>query len=389
MTVISDSAMRRIRLLGVGLMIVTIPATADWQINLDKGVTPISKDIYDLHMTILGILAVIGLLLYGVLFYILVKHRHSKGAVAAKFDSNRKLEWLWTLLPFLILIVLAVPATNVLFAMDDFAKTDVTVKITASQWHWEYQYLDQGIGFYSTLATPQGQLDGEVPRDPQYLREVDRPLVLPVNKKVRFLVTSSDVIHSWWVPQLGIKRDAIPGFINESWARIERKGVFRGQCAELCGVGHGYMPIVVKAVGEEDFVRWVDDEKRRMQLAQQPAQADESNWTLPVALERGENVYNRYCSACHQVDGTGIPPLYPSLVESSVTVGEPLDRHIDIVLHGIRGSAMQAFADQLNDVQIAAIITYERNAWGLHTGDLVTPSRIQARRTAKQGRRDD
>ena len=375
--------MRRAGLSGAGLLLFSMSVAADWKMNLYEGVTPISKDIYDLHMTVMGILAVIGVVLFGIMIYILINHRLSKGAVAAKFDSNRKVEWLWTLIPFLILIVLAVPSTRVLFSMEDFAKADVTIKITGSQWHWEYQYLDQGIGFYSNLSTPQDQLNGEAPKNPHYLLEVDRPLILPVNKKVRFLVTSSDVIHSWWVPQLGVKRDAIPGFIHESWARIEREGTFRGQCAELCGIGHGFMPIVVEAVSEDDFARWVDDEKRKLQAAIQPLQTDDKDWTMAVAVDQGEKYYNQHCAACHQVDGTGIPPLYPSLVESSVAVGDPIARHIDIVLHGISGSAMQGFAGQLNNDQLAAIITYERNAWGHHTGDLVTPAQVQARRLIK------
>ncbi len=368
------------RMLGPGLLFLSLPVMADWKLNLPEGVTPISRDIYDLHMTIMAILAVVGFFVYGIIIYILIKHRHSKGAVAAKFDSNRKVEWLWTLIPFLILIVLAVPSTRVLFSMEDFAESEVSIKVTGSQWHWEYQYLDQGISFFSNLSTPMDQLKGDVPRDPHYLLEVDKPLVLPVNKKVRFLVTSSDVIHSWWVPQLGIKRDAIPGFVHESWARIEKPGVYRGQCAELCGVGHGYMPIVVKAVSEDDFAAWVVSEKRQMQASGQP---ENMEWTMAAAMTQGKKHYDQFCSACHQEDGTGIPPLYPSLVESSVTVGQPIDRHIKIVLHGISGSAMQAYARQLSDEQIAAIITYERNAWDHRTGDLVMPAQVRALRSIK------
>lgn len=346
------------------------------QLNMPRGVTPISHDLYDLNTTIIAVCAVIALIVYGVLAYIIIRHRRSKRAVPATFDGFRKLEITWTIVPFLILVGMAVPATQVLRDMDDFDAAELTIKITGHQWKWQYQYLEHGIGYFSHLSTPFDQIDGEAKKDRWYLLEVDKPLVLPINKKVRFLVTSNDVIHSWWVPELGVKRDAIPGFIHEAWTRIDRPGTYRGQCAELCGVNHGFMPIVVEAVSGADFDGWV---KTTLAAAKSMAASD-VDWTLDSALQRGQDLYGRYCSACHRRDGTGLPPTFPSLATSSVAVGHPIERHIDLVLQGVPGSAMQGFAPQLDDEELAAIITYERNAWGHNTGDLVTPAQIQAQR---------
>jgi len=360
----------------IAIMLPTA-ALADWEINLPRGVTPMSRDIYDLHMTIIGILAVIGVIVYGVVIYTIIRHRHSKGATPATFDKNLTLENIWTLIPFLILIGMAIPATLVMMDMENVEGADLTVKITGSQWKWHYSYLDQGIEFYSTLSTPPDQIYGDARKDAWYLREVDRPLVLPVHKKVRFVVTSTDVIHSWWVPELGIKRDALPGFIYQAWARIDKPGTYRGQCAELCGVGHAFMPIVVKAVSNEEFSLWV------AQQESQKAAPRTDRWTMEEAMARGKALFDRQCAACHQEDGSGIPPLYPALNTSSITVGDPISRHIDLVLNGVPGSAMQAFGPQLDDADLAAIITYERNAWGNDTGDLVTPDQVQARRISQ------
>ena len=346
------------------------------QLNMPQGVTPISHDLYDLHMTVIAICAVIALIVYGFLAYIIVRHRRSRRTVSASFDENRKLEVTWTVVPFLVLVAMAVPATQVLRNMDDFDAADLTIKITGHQWKWQYQYLDHGIGFFSHLSTPLAQIEGKAPKGSWYLLEVDKPLVLPVKKKVRFLVTSNDVVHSWWVPALGVKRDAIPGFVYEAWARIEKPGTYRGQCAELCGVNHGFMPIVVEAVSESEFDAWL---KRVALESRRPAIAPGA-WTMAIALERGQELYGRYCSACHKIDGSGLPPTFPSLVTSSIAVGSPVERHIELLLRGVPGSAMQGFAPQLDDEQLAAIITYERNAWGHDTGDLVTPEQVQALR---------
>ncbi len=367
------SVSRTLKLILFGLLLAPGLCWSELKFNLPRGVTPISADLYDLHMTIIAICSLIGLIVYGVLAYILINHRLAKGAVPATFSNNLRVENWWTLIPFLILLAMAVPATKVLIEMDDFDDAEVTIKITGMQWKWQYQYLDQGVEFFSKLATPPGQIYGTQTKDPWYLLEVDKPLIVPINKKVRFLVTSNDVIHSWWVPELGVKRDAIPGFIHEAWARIDTPGTYRGQCAELCGVDHGFMPIVVKAVSEMEFNVWIESQGKSLRVTQ-PA------WTLKSVLPKGKQSYDRNCAACHQSDGTGNPPLYPALQSSSVAVGDPIERHIDLVLHGIEGSAMQSFADQLSDQELAAIITYERNAWGNDTGDLITPEQVQQRR---------
>lgn len=344
----------------VGLMSTAVYAHTGSKYNLPVGVTPISRDIHQLHMTIFWICVAIGVVVFGVLTYALVKHRKSKGAVPAEFHENTKLEILWAIIPFLILIVMAIPATKTLMRMDDTSKADVTVMITGYQWKWQYDYLDEGISFFSNLSTPQDQRDNKAPKGQWYLLEVDHPLVVPVNEKIRFLVTANDVIHSWWVPDLGVKRDAIPGFIHESWAVIEKPGIYRGQCAELCGMGHGFMPIVVEAVSQEDYQKWLDKQHEQQKAA---AAASVKTWTKAELMKEGEEKYDTICAVCHQKDGSGNPPVFPALHGDGIVTG-PADKHIHTVLHGVPGTAMQAFGPQLSDAEIAAIITYERNAWG-------------------------
>jgi cytochrome c oxidase subunit 2 len=361
--------------LAVCLLLPAAQLKADWQLNLTPGVTPVSADIFDLHMLVIWICTAIGVVVYGMLAWILVRHRRSRHPVAAEFKDNRLVEIIWTAIPAIIVISIAIPATAVLKSQDDYSLADVTVKITGHQWYWEYEYLDDGIRYTSNLSTPPQQIDGSEPKGQWYLREVDRPMVVPVNQKIRFLTTSGDVIHSWWVPELGVKRDALPGFINESWARIEQPGIYRGQCAELCGVNHGFMPIVVEALSAADYQQWLDS-----QSLPPPQQRQAKDWTMELALARGSALYDRHCAACHKVDGSGLPPLYPPLKDSSIAVSTDINRHVDLVLQGVPNSAMQAFASQLNNEELAAIITYERNAWGHNTGDLLTPADIQARR---------
>lgn len=364
----------KLTLTGIGISL-PISALAEWGINLPRGVTPISRDIYDLHMLTMAICAGIGLIVYSSLIFILFRYRRSRGAKSADFDNNSTLENIWTVIPFLILVGMAVPATLVLMDMEDESHADLTIKITGSQWQWQYAYLDQGIEFTSNLSTPTGQIHGNSAKGKWYLLEVDKPLVLPVNQKVRFLVTSDDVIHSWWVPELGVKRDAIPGYIHESWAKILEPGIYRGQCAELCGVDHAFMPIVVKAVSEQEFSLWLA-QQHKLPHPEQTAQAKMASEMLA-----GKQHYLHYCAACHQPDGSGNPPLFPALTDSSIVVGDPVSRHIDLVLHGVPGSAMPAFAEHLSNAEIATIITYERNAWGHDTGDLITPEQVQIRRS--------
>lgn len=372
--------------------LVMAPSTfaADpWQMNMFKGVTPLSRDIYNLHMIAIWVCAFIGVLVFGVMFYSLFRHRKSKGYQPASFHDNNKLEIVWSIIPFLILVGLAVPATKVLIRMDDSNESQVTIKVVGSQWKWQYQYLDQGISFYSSLSTPYGQIQNQEPKGEWYLLEVDKPLVLPVNKKIRFLVTSTDVVHSWWVPELGVKRDAIPGFMHEAWARIDTPGIYRGQCAELCGINHGFMPIVVQAVSENEFKQWVAAQPKVVDqyaietnspVASIPPQV---KMTRAELMKLGKDQYEMVCSACHKADGTGIPPMFPALKGSSVAVGKPISRHIAMILHGVPGTAMQPYKDQLSDEVIAAITTYERNAWGNNTDD-----QIQAADVAKV-RNDD
>jgi cytochrome c oxidase subunit II len=348
-------------------------AAADpWQMNMYKGVTPVSHAIYNLHMIVIAVCIMIGIVVFGVMLHSMIHHRKSKGYKAATFHTNTRLEFIWTAIPFLILVGLAFPATRALVLMSDDSQSEITIKIVGSQWRWRYEYLEQGIKFYSNLATPDAQIQNKQPKGEWYLLEVDKPLVLPIHKKIRFLVTSSDVVHSWWVPELGIKRDAIPGFIHESWARISKPGTYRGQCTELCGIYHGFMPIVVQAVTESEFDTWV---KEQQQLNAAP-KVEPRKMTRKELLSQGKLRYEQVCAPCHQVDGTGIPPMFPALKGSSVTVGYPISRHIELILNGVAGTAMQAYQEQLSDEDIAAITTYERNAWGNKTNDQIQPSDV-------------
>ena len=357
----------------------SVLAAADyWQMNMHKGVTPLSHDMYDLHMVAMAICAIIGIVVFGIMFYSIIHHRKSKGYIPATFHVNTRLEIVWTIIPFLILIGLAIPATKVLIHQEDSSDSDVTIKIVGYQWKWQYQYLDQGISYFSSLATPYSQIQNQQPKGQWYLLEVDKPLVLPVHRKIRFLVTSNDVIHSWWVPALGVKRDAIPGYMHEAWARIEKPGVYRGQCAELCGINHGFMPIVVQAVNDEEFAQWVNEQTKveDKYAATENQIAAQKTLTRAELMQRGKDKYELVCSACHQANGKGIPPLYPALKNSSISVGKPISRHIALILNGVPGSAMQPYKDQLSDEEVAAITTYERNAWGNNTNDEIQPADV-------------
>jgi cytochrome c oxidase subunit II len=357
-------------------------AASEMPLNMTQGVTEISGKVYDLHMIILYICCVIGLVVFGIMIYSMIYHRKSKGAVAAHFHESTKVEIAWTVVPFIILIAMAIPATTTLIAMEDASDADLTIKITGSQWKWHYSYFDKDIEFYSVLATPKGQIDGTEAKGEHYLLEVDKPLVLPINRKVRFLMTSNDVIHSWWVPAFAVKKDANPGFINEAWTKIDKTGTFRGQCAELCGKDHGFMPIVVEAVTEAEFDTWLGDQKRLADEAAAIAKAALSE-TLPLEelMARGEQVYMANCAACHQPNGAGLPGAFPSLIKSPLINGPVMD-HINIVVNGKAGTAMQAFGKQLTAKDIAAVVTYERNAWGNDSGDAVQAADVNALNSA-------
>lgn len=360
-------------------------AFAESNINMPVGVTPLSRDIYTLHMTIFWICVMIGVIVFSIMFYSLFKHRKSLGVEPAKFHGHNKVEIFWAVIPFLILVIMAIPATQVLMRMEDTAQADVNIKVTGYQWKWQYEYLDEGISFFSNLSTPQEQIQGKAPKGPNYLREVDNPLVVPIHKKIRFLVTSNDVIHSWWVPELGIKRDAMPGFIYETWARIDKPGIYRGQCAELCGLLHGYMPIVVEAVSEADYEKWVASKKAAQPGAVRgkvalPSAEPTGPMTKEELMKRGQTVYLSNCAMCHKADGSGMPPAFPAMKGSKIATG-PVANQINIVLNGKPGTAMQAFGSQLTNADIAAVITYERNSWGndkagKDAGGIVQPSDI-------------
>ena len=315
---------------------------------------------------------------FGFMFYACWKHRKSVGHKAEQFHENTTVELLWTVIPAIVLVIIAWPVTKTVIAQKDTSAPDLTIKVTGMQWKWGYDYIKgegEGISFVSMLSTPRDQIEGRAPKGENYLLEVDKELVVPVNKKIRVLTTAADVIHSWWVPSFGAKQDAIPGFIRDMWFRPEVTGTFRSQCVELCGKEHGFMPIVVHVVSQEDYSKWVADQKKAM-----AASAEDVNkvWGMDELKARGEKVYTANCVACHQATGKGMPPAFPPL-DGSKTVGGPKEGHIDTVLNGRPGTAMAAFGKQLNDTDIAAVITYERNSWSNKAG-MVQPAEVKARR---------
>lgn len=363
------------RLSSVVLGLVLAPAAmADWGINMPQGITEVSQSIFELHMLIFWICVWIGVVVFGVMFYSIFKHRKSKGAVASKFHESLGLEILWTAVPTVILIAMAVPATSVLIEMYDTKKSDVDIKITGHQWKWQYDYLGEDVGFFSNLTTTEDEIYNRTEKGENYLEEVDYNVVVPTGQKVRFLITSNDVIHSWWVPEIAVKKDAIPGYINESWTIIPegQEGIYRGKCTELCGVNHGFMPIVLEAVTSDEYQLWLE-EQRAGKVAE--AQAALGDFSYDELMVKGADVYARSCAACHGNEGQGLGSVFPALAGSSMALND-MAGHIDIVLNGKPGTAMQSFSAQLSDVDIAAVITFERNAWGNNTGETVTPKMI-------------
>jgi len=358
-----------------GFSVLLAPAAqAEYALNMTEGVTPISRDLYSLHMIVFWICVAIGVVVFAAMTWSILFHRKSRGSVAANFHESTVVEIIWTIAPLFILIGIAIPATGTLLDLED-AKTnaDITLQVTGIQWKWKYNYVDEDIEFISSLA----QSSRDVVKDPtgneNYLLEVDQPIVLPINKKVRFLFNSDDVIHAWWVPELAVKQDAIPGFINDSWALIEEPGTYRGQCAELCGKDHGFMPIVVEAVTQAEYEQWIAAKKAEAVAV--AAQA-EQEWSMQDLLTKGESVYAGNCAACHGPTGAGIPGVFPAMTNSSVVTGD-LAEHINIVMNGRSGTAMAAYKTQLSDVDLAAVITFERNSLGNSVGDMVQPSAIK------------
>ncbi len=376
------------RLLLALTLVFSSPALlASWTLNMREGITEISRETYNLHMTIIWICVAIGVVVYGVLFYSLFAYRKSKGAVPATFYHNTTAEIIWTVIPFIILIAMAVPSTKVLMKIYDTDDSTMDIRITGYQWRWQYKYLnDKGapVVYFSNLSTPAEQYENfpgkiSAEKGEHYLLEVDEPLVIPVNKKVRFLLTSGDVIHSWWMPDFAIKKDAIPGFMNASSVIAEKTGIYRGQCAELCGRNHGFMPIVVEVKEQADFDKWYAE---KQEAAQKVADMTSKEFTREQLVEMGQTVYNTYCMACHQANGQGLPPTFPALAGSKVANG-PLEGHLDTVLHGRKGTAMAAFGTQLSPVDIAAVITFERNSFGNKMGDMATPLQVYQLQQAK------
>lgn len=343
-------------------------------VNMPRGVTETSQTVYDLHMLILWICVAIGVVVFGVMFWSIIYHRKSQGAKAAQFHESTTVEIIWTIIPFIILIGMAIPSTTVLIDMYDSSDSDIDIQVTGYQFKWHYKYLGEDVDFFSNLTTPAEEISNELDKNPNYLLEVDNEVVVPINKKVRFLFTSNDVIHAWWVPEIAIKKDAIPGFINESWTNISEVGTYRGQCAELCGTRHGFMPVVVKAVTQEDYDKWMADKK-----AAALAKAADANkeWTLDELVAQGETAYQTNCAACHMADGSGLPPAFPALNGNDIVLGD-LQEHMRVVIDGVPGTAMAAYGKQMSAVDLAAVLTYKRNAWDNNTGEMITPADVKA-----------
>jgi cytochrome c oxidase subunit 2 len=357
------------------LFLFAIPSKADWfALNMTRGVTDISNEVFELHMLIFWICVVIGVLVFSVMFYSMYAHTKKKNPVAAKFHENHKVEIAWTIIPFLILIAMAVPASKTLVKIYDDEAGDVNIQVTGYQWKWQYNYLEDDISFFSNLSTDMDEINNLVPKGEHYLQEVDEMVVIPAGKKVRFLITANDVIHSWWMPAFAIKQDAIPGFVNTAWTKVDKPGVYRGKCTELCGKNHGFMPIVVKVVEQEEYNQWVDEKK---QAAIKMAELTTKDWTAQELVERGESVYAVNCVACHQTNGQGIPGIFPALAGSDIVMNNK-DKNIEILMEGVQGAAMNSFS-YLSEVELAAVITYTRQSWGNAEngdGEIVVPKDI-------------
>jgi len=363
-------------------------AQADYTLNLMKGVTSLSNDVYDLHMWVLWICVVIGIAVFGTMFYSIYYHRKSVGHKAEQFHESTTVEIIWTIIPTIILVAMAVPATSLMLEMDDIQESEMSIKVTGWQWKWEYEYLDNGIRFFSSLDEASNQArqknSGIDPRSvPHYLLNVDKPLVVPVNTKIRFLFTAADVIHSWWVPDLGWKKDTIPGFINEAWTLVEKAGTYRGQCTELCGKDHGFMPIVVIAMEKADYAVWVEEQKL---LALAEANAADKEWAADELIAKGETVYTNNCSSCHMADGAGLAGTFPAMTGSAIVTGD-LNAQVDLMMNG--KGMMPAFGQMLSAVDFAAVSTFIRNGLGNEVGDSIQPSAIQKLQSAIPEEEDD
>ena len=350
-------------------------AFARLEYDLQPPVTPIAQQMYDLNVYIFWICVIIFCAVFGVMFYSIFKHRKSVGHKAVQFHENTTVEIIWTVIPFLILLGMAWPATKTILAMRDTSASDITIKVTGYQWKWGYDYIQDGFSFYSNLSTPLAQIENREKKGDNYLLEVDQPMVVPIGAKVRILVTAGDVLHSWSVPAFGVKQDAIPGFVRDTWFKAEKVGTYRGQCSELCGKEHGFMPVVVEVKSKEDYAAWVAVQKTKVAAA-----ADDPSkvWTVADLTAKGAEIYAANCVACHQANGKGVPGAFPALDGSKIVTG-PLPAQIALVLAGKPGTAMPAWK-QLSNADIAAVITYTRNSWGNHTGEAVQPAQVVAAR---------
>ena len=343
--------------------------------NMPVGVTEVSEEIFDLHMLIMWICVWIGVVVFGIMFWSLWKYRKSSGAIAAKFDDHYWLEIGWTVAATVILVGMAIPSTSVMIKAYDDTEGDINIMVTGYQWKWQYKYLEDGVSFFSNLSTSQEEIDNAIPKGEFYLSEVDEPLVIPINKRIRFLITGNDVIHSWWVPDFAVKQDAVPGFINTAWTNVPKTGIYRGACTELCGLKHAFMPVVVRAVEQEEYEAWIIE---KIALAEAEKLLTEKVWTKAELVERGQGVYLKNCVACHQANGQGLPPVFPSLEGSQIVMRDKA-RNIEILMEGVQGAAMQAFSKQLSEVDIASVITYTRDSWSNGKngdGEIVVPKDI-------------
>ena len=363
-------------LAAIFLIIFSSQSFAAWNdLNMTQGVTAISKEVFGLHMLIFWICVAIGIVVFGVMFYSMFAFTKKKNPNPSTFHENTKVELAWTIVPFLILVLMAVPASNTLTKIYDDTEGDINIQVIGYQWKWEYRYLEDNIGFFSNLTTDLDEIYGRTPKGEHYLEEVDEPVVIPVGKKIRFLITANDVIHSWWMPDFAIKQDAIPGFINTAWTIVDKPGTYRGKCTELCGRSHGFMPVVVKVVPQEEYDLWIASKKEE---ALRMAELTEKNWTAEELVQRGEGIYQKNCVACHQPNGAGITGIFPALAGSDIVLNNK-SRHLEILMEGVQGAAMASYAKQLSEVDMAAVITYTRRSWGnaeKGDGEIIVPKDI-------------
>ena len=357
------------------LLLASGSALSEYKLNFPEPVSPVTKDVFDLHMMTATVALIIMVLVTAVICYSIFKFRKSKDYQPdLEFHKGFFGTWSWLFVPIIVLgidLSIAGSASKTFDLIEDKTPADLTVKVTGSQWKWTYEYLEDDIKVVSSLLPQEQAGDG-------YLRMVDNPLYLPTDRRVRFLHTAADVLHAWWVPAIAVKKDSIPGYINETWTIIEKEGTYHGQCAENCGTGHAFMPIQVNAVSGEKFDTWIAEQKE-IKLAKAAEAASGKVWALEDLMAKGETLYNTNCSACHKPDGSGLPPAFPALKGSAIAIGD-ISKHLDVVINGASGTAMAAWGNQLDDIDIAAIITYERNAWGNNTGDAIQPDAVKAAR---------